>query len=80
MPWIDLPGGGHAHICIRPNRSRRCAFCATGYVVKLCDFDIGKGKTCDLGMCARCATIIGPELDYCPRHKGQQPLQGALPL
>ena len=80
MPWVDLPGGGHAHICVRGQRSKRCAFCSNGYVEKLCDFPVGKGRTCDAGMCAKCATAIARETDYCPKHKGHQPAQGALAL
>jgi hypothetical protein len=81
MPWIDMPGGGHAHIlCSRGRRSKRCPTCSTGYVEKLCDFPVGNGKTCDAGMCGRCATAIANEVDYCPKHKGQIPAQGALAL
>jgi hypothetical protein len=79
MPWIDLPGGGRAHICIQGQRSKRCKFCNTGYVEKLCDFPVNStGKTCDAGMCARCSTAIDREVDYCPKHKACTPPQREL--
>ena len=81
MPWVDLGDGLSAHICVRGRPARRCTFCNTGWVDKLCDFPVGpSGKTCDKGMCHRCATAIAPEVDYCPNHKAQQPAQGALAL
>jgi len=57
-------------------RSRRqsCKFCSTGYVTKLCDFPtVGRSKTCDAGMCSKCATNVRLDLDYCPNHKHQAP-------
>lgn len=79
MPWIELPGGAHAHICMRGRRTKRCGFCNTGYVEKLCDFPINaSGKTCDAGMCHRCATNKAPEVDYCPKHKDSVPPQASL--
>ena len=69
-------------ICGHRQRSRTlCKFCNRDFVRKLCDFPTGAGgKTCDAGMCDRCATSIGPDKDYCPTHKGQQPAaqQGSL--
>jgi hypothetical protein len=57
------------------SRSRRqtCKFCHNGSVTKLCDFPVAKGKTCDAGMCASCATNIAHEVDYCPTHRHQKP-------
>ncbi len=56
-------------------RSRRqtCKFCGVQPVSKLCDFPVGKGKTCDAGMCTKCSTLIAHEVDYCPTHKNQKP-------
>jgi predicted amidophosphoribosyltransferase len=53
-------------------RSRRqtCKFCRNGSVTKLCDYPVAKGNT---GMCARCATNLAHEMDYCPTHKHQSP-------
>ena len=61
-----------AFICGGP-RPKRCPFCGVGYVSKLCDFQVRKGKTCDWGMCEKCATGVGPDQDYCPDHKNEAP-------
>ena len=49
---------------------RRCKWCG-GPIAKLCDYPVkrdGKEGTCDAPMCARCATSIAPDVDYCPPH------------
>jgi hypothetical protein len=75
-PFIDLPGGGWAHIKMAKRPRRRCAFCATGFEERLCDFPVGPGeRTCDKVMCNRCSTRIAVEVDYCPKHKDQSPQQ-----
>lgn len=80
MPWIEMPGGGHAHICMRGQRPHRCSFCKAREADKQCDFPVGKsGATCDAYMCSQCATAVAPEVDHCPKHAGQ-PQQGALSL
>lgn len=79
MPWIKS-GETTFHICQRGVKRRRCSFCNTGWIDKLCDFPTKPGRTCSVGMCARCATSVGHELDYCPRHRGQKPAQGDLAL
>jgi hypothetical protein len=69
MPWVDLGNGVTDHICTRGPKPRRCGFCSTGYVEKLCDHPIGHGKrACDAGMCNKCATNVGPDTDYWPPH------------
>jgi len=68
--WIKLADGTVVHLNMGRKPRKRCQFCKTGYVERLCDFATGLfGKTCDAGMCLRCATHIGVELDYCPKHK-----------
>lgn len=79
MPWIKQ-GDTTMHICQRGQQRKRCHFCNTGYVDKLCDFPTRPGKTCDAGMCRRCATSIAHEIDYCPRHKEQTPPQASLDM
>lgn len=34
----------------------------------LCDYPIGKGKTCDLNLCPGCLRHIGDDLDLCEIH------------
>jgi hypothetical protein len=78
MPWIDTPHGS-MHICTRGAKRKRCHFC-NRFADKLCDFPVRPGKTCDADICSRCATSVGEDLDYCPRHKVQQPAQASLKL
>ncbi len=78
--WINLPGGGVAHINMGRSRPKHCKFCTHGKGTLLCDFPVGAGKTCDAPMCTRCATKIAFDIDYCPNHKDQKPTQEALPL
>lgn len=72
-PWITIQtenGPVTAHICTRGAKAKVCKFCSKRFVEKLCDFPTGAhGKTCDAGMCGKCATSVGPDLDYCPSHK-----------
>jgi hypothetical protein len=79
MPFIDTEFGVVHINCGRKPR-QRCHFC-NRWSEKLCDFPTGKnGKTCDARMCSRCASSVGPDLDYCPRHRGMKPAQGTLAL
>jgi hypothetical protein len=78
MPFIRTKSGV-IHINMGRTRRKRCHFC-NRFADKLCDFPVRRGKTCDADICSRCATSIGDNLDYCPRHKGQQPAQASLPL
>jgi hypothetical protein len=68
----DSQSGINIFVCGR-SRRQTCKFCHQGYVSKLCDFPVAKGKTCDAGMCTKCATSIAHEVDYCPTHKHQAP-------
>jgi hypothetical protein len=65
---------GHVTMILCGRRRRQpCKFCHERPVEKLCDFPVAKGKTCDAGMCAVCATSIAHEVDYCLTHKNQKP-------
>lgn len=68
-------------ICRGSRTPRRlCKFCQVEFARKLCDFDTGRGKTCDAPMCDKCATEVGTDRDYCPDHKHEkgEPAQAAL--
>lgn len=80
MPIVDLGNGVTALIC--GGRQKLCPFCHNQYVTKLCDYPLSPRKTCDAGMCNRCATSITHEVDYCPNHKNLRPAaqQSVLPL
>lgn len=44
-----------------------CRVC--GHIAdKLCDYPVGKGKTCDSKLCIEHAVNIKGDLDYCPEH------------
>jgi hypothetical protein len=61
--------GKPAHICIRGRiRRPKCQVKRCGRASHFeCDYPVGEG-TCDKRLCARHATRVGPELDYCPDH------------
>jgi len=56
---------GQAIVCTRGGR--KCQFCRARST-KQCDFAVN-GGTCDVFMCDSCATNVGPNVDYCPKHK-----------
>lgn len=75
MPCVTFQtkdGPVTAFIC-GGRRARLCPFCHNQYVAKLCDFKKSAGKTCNNGMCEKCATSVGADLDYCPVHKHEPP-------
>jgi hypothetical protein len=37
----------------------------------LCDYPVGKGKTCDKGLCADHAHEVAPNVHYCPGHHAE---------
>lgn len=43
----------------------------------LCDYPMGKGKTCDLAMCDECAYPIAEDRHLCPIHRAQFEATGA---
>lgn len=66
---------GRGMIVCGPRRPRKfCKDCGREFASKLCDFPVGpKGKTCDTPICDKCATPVGPDRYYCPKHKGMKP-------
>lgn len=75
MPWIQMPGGGVAHICVRRGRPALCQTCRRRPHTKLCDFPTGAGKTCDKRLCDGCAVHVGPDADHCPDHTMEKPVE-----
>ena len=57
-------------ICSRGHKQARCYICGKP-ANSLCDYPIGKGKTCDKPMCSHCKTTIGYDLDVCREHNNQ---------
>jgi hypothetical protein len=67
---INLGDGNFAIVCgVRRGPRAKCSFCRRRPHEKLCDFDLGNGKTCDAKMCDSCSTKIGPDRDLCPAHR-----------
>lgn len=61
---IDKDGNRY-HICGK--LGPHCASCS-GVGEYLCDYPVGKNKTCDKVMCNQHANQIGPDLHYCDAH------------
>jgi hypothetical protein len=69
-------GGGHAFVCSRGQRPKRCKFCGEAATLQ-CDYPLRghkQDKTCDAHMCRGCGTqqpvtaLHGDTVDYCPPH------------
>jgi hypothetical protein len=74
MTPCDVIADGKAGIiiaCSRGGRARqRCCICG-GTATVLCDYPLrGEkvGQTCDLPLCRKHTTRVGPNRDYCPAH------------
>lgn len=67
MPCYVMKGSGGGNMFICGKLGPHCAHCAapSGF---LCDYPVGKGKTCDAPLCDDHASEIAPELHYCPGH------------
>jgi len=50
-----------------------CLWCRDA-MIKLCDFPIGRGDTCNAPMCETHAKSIGHNVDLCPTHAGHRPV------
>jgi hypothetical protein len=60
---------GNMVICSRGSR-KPCRYCGRASS-KLCDHKLTgakAGQTCDIPMCATCATHVEPDLDFCKPH------------
>jgi hypothetical protein len=64
---MQLPDGTTAIVCGPRRKQTKCAYCNAPSTI-LCDFPIGKGKTCDRPTCREHAKTIGDDRDYCKDH------------
>ena len=69
--WFENDDGTLAKVHLQYNCRKNqlppacsCGFCADF----LCDYPVGKGKTCDAPLCLKCRVHVGDELDYCKAH------------
>lgn len=82
--WLKMPDGTVAHIRTSGQRKKLCKFCGEkSNNMKLCDFPVGNGRTCDSEMCLKCARTLGSQstdigsgiqrlndtIDVCPIHR-----------
>jgi hypothetical protein len=64
---------GPGFVCERGRVYDATAVCPCGHLSeRLCDEQLGKGKTCDAPLCRCCATSVGAELDLCRLHAARQ--------
>ena len=64
---IKLEGGMTAIVCCGRGRKRRCA-CERPATL-LCDWKVGKGKTCDRPICTGCAKEVAHDKHLCREHQ-----------
>lgn len=62
--WFDFHGGIG---WVTGSGVKACVRCGQ-WADRLCDWPMGKGKTCDALLCVNCAGSVGPEVDFCPVH------------
>ena len=67
---IDMGGPfGKAFVRFSGRPPAPCEICSKRRHTKLCDYKVGRRKTCDRKLCDECSTHVHPDLDYCPEHK-----------
>ncbi|HEY3175663.1 MAG TPA: hypothetical protein VGK94_07870 [Candidatus Polarisedimenticolia bacterium] len=66
---IDLPGGGRMITCGPGVRRRPCSVerCLSRSDV-LCDWPVGKGRSCSAPLCRDHSYRVGASIDYCAQH------------
>ena len=64
--YVPLGNGQAAIVCGPRRRVKKCWCGAPG--VKLCDFKVGQGKTCDIPRCERHSTHVAADKDLCEDH------------
>ncbi len=61
---VAMPNGGFA--LVKGKLGPHCS--CGGVTTRLCDYPVGKGKTCDRKLCERCGHHVGPDKDLCLEH------------
>lgn len=77
---VEMPDGGIAIVCDRTKKSSgrvrdryRCKDCNFQKPAEvLCDYPVGKNKTCDRPCCEKHHKNISPGVDHCLHHKQQE--------
>ena len=71
MPFVKLPDGSVAHVCMAKQPRKRCSSCGclTEHdELRECDWKVGDGKTCDRLICVGCSVVPAVDKDLCPEH------------
>ena len=55
--------------------AKKCCVCKE-QTDRLCDGDVGSGRTCDKGICKKHAHHEEPDRDYCPKHTTRKCQEG----
>lgn len=71
MPCIPVQiPGAFGLVCTRGGRRPKpCSICGQPSA-RLCDWRKPNGKSCSKPLCERCAVPGGPDVDWCPSHRG----------
>jgi hypothetical protein len=64
--WVKLPDGNTAILTGNFPRPKDCA-CGKPST-RLCDWIIGRGRTCDAPLCDACTSSPAKDKDLCKRH------------
>ena len=65
--WVKLQDGTAAIVCGPKPKNCGCGKPST----RLCDWIIGRGRTCDAPLCDSCTSSPAPSKDLCKRHAEQ---------
>lgn len=91
---MTMPDGSTVIVCGSGQPRRKCVVChryedqrlgrnPTRVLMKLCDYAVAPGKTCDVPVCSLHAQHVEPDTDYCPQHAqaadAERPAQRAVP-
>ena len=66
---IPTKDGGKMFLCGK--LGPHCSECSAPGDEALCDYPVGKGKTCDKKLCEVHAHEVAPNVHYCPGHLAQ---------
>ncbi|MCC6914040.1 MAG: hypothetical protein IT566_10095 [Rhodospirillaceae bacterium] len=70
MPWVRTDAG-----VMHVKTSKRLNLCHCRRFADLkCDWPTEDGGTCSKPVCTYCARHVGPDVDYCPFHRGDPPM------
>lgn len=76
MPCIKMDSPGMVgFICTRSRREIKPCSCCGKPSTCLCDYPLGRGRTCDMPLCNECRAHVGMDTDLCPLHDTPQAIE-----